>query len=203
MYFTAQELAELIVKAENSDSDGRLLARRIRHLEVERLICAAKEKRDARGTAQFDEVEVCKARLLSVLMDFGFDKRLLSQVAYMMAPPPSYTQISNEKASFKWAHSDDENRHIKNLPNAVRRGESWELTLNLTSQFGRKSVSGGFHIQDPSIRTQPDVAENVALTQEFRRFQEIEHYGTLVLPVLKLCAPIISSIDFALAESES
>lgn len=189
---TAQELAELIIGIEHSDTDARQLARRVRHFEAERLIVAMPEKRDARGTSQFDVVEACKTRLLSVLSDFGFDKNLLSQVVRMIAPPATGVLRSGEKEEPYWEDPTAEAHHVKNLPEAIRKGEAWELVLTFNSQFGRKSVSGGFFIPSDSDR---DLMEDEAASQAFRKTQEIQRYGWLMLPASYLCAPVVAAYD--------
>lgn len=195
MFYTAQELAELFIKIERSDTDARQLARRIRHFEAERLITAAPEKKDARGTAQFDEVEACKARLLSFLSDFGFDKNLLAQVVWMIAPPASGVLSGGGKQEFYWDNPEDEAHHIKNLPAAIRRGEPWELVLKFNSQFGRKSVSGGFVIPSDANYPAKDRAEDEAASQAMRQTQEIELCGRLSLPASEFCKPVIADYD--------
>ena len=207
MFYTAQELAELLIKTEHTYVDdwgqGRTLgyspvevsqlARRIRHFEAERLIIAAPEKRDARGTAQFDEIEACKVHLLSIFADFGFDKNLLSQVVRMVAPPASGVLSGGGKDEFYWDNPDEEAHHIKNLPDAIRRGEKWELVLKWNSQFGRKSVSGGFFIPSDANYPAQNVAEAEAASQAMRQMQKIELYGRLTLPASDLCAPVVAA----------
>lgn len=170
------------------------MPRRIRHFEAERLITAAPEKRDARGTAQFDEVEACKVRLLSILSDIGFDKNLLAQVVRMIAPPASGVR-GLKKQEYYWDNPEVEAHHIKNLPAAIRRGEPWELVLKFNSQFGRKSVSGRFVIPSDANYPAQEVAEAEAASRAMRQMQEIELYGRLTLPASDLCAPVVAAYD--------
>lgn len=207
MLKTAQELAEMLVKIEHSyvdeqgthrtlnysDGEVRLLARRIRHFDTERLIVAAAEKRDARGTAQFDEIEACKVRLLSFFADFGFDKNLLSQVVGMVAPRASGILSGGGKKEYYWENPEDEAHHIKNLPDAIRRGEAWELVVKFNSQFGRKSVSGGFIIPSDADLKAQDVAEAEDASQAMRQIQKIELCGRLTLSASDLCAPVVAA----------
>lgn len=189
---TAQELAALSIKIDGGDS-GRLQTevRRVRHFDTEKLIHAAPERRDDRGTAQFDEVAACTARILSLLTDFGFDKPRLWDAARMIAPPASGVHRGRDEQGNwietpYWEDVNLEARHIKNLPDALMRGEDWPLRLYWTKQFGRTAISGGFVL--PSDR--PDLEAERA-GENFRKHHEIQRTGELVIPVANLCASIV------------
>ena len=111
----------------------------------------------------------------------------------MVAPPASGVLSGGGKEEYFWEDPDTEAHHIKNLPDAIRRGERWELVLKFNSQFGRKSVSGGFIIPSDANYPAQDVADAEADSQAVRQMQKIELYGRLTLPASDLCAPVVAA----------
>ncbi len=79
--YTLAETADLFARLEGRDADGRqLLLRQLRHLDSLRLIKSHSVPRDARGTAQFEAMEVYVARVLLACMQIGLDKNDLPWV---------------------------------------------------------------------------------------------------------------------------
>lgn len=182
-FLTAKELSDLIVDADQCPDDMRsILVSRIRRFEADRLIKAAEEKRDDRGTHQFDEVAACTARVLSLLTDFGFDRPLLQQAVYMIAPPASGVVNDGVSDTPYWDHPEAEARHIKNLPEVILGGSQRIIRLWWHIQFGKISISG--RICDPQ--------DKPSKLGWFYDMQEIKRVGSLEIPLNELCAPIIA-----------
>lgn len=187
MLLTAQELADLICDADDCDTDARrIVLRRVRRFEAEKMIHAAPERRDDRGTLQFDESAACVARILSRLTDLGFDRQILSQVLHHIAPPASGTMIEGGIEREVWNDPDLEARHIKNLPAAIMAGRDRILRLFWQMQFGKLSVSGG--IVAPHFAQSPDATE---AGEAFRKNQNIQRIATLELSATELCRPVV------------
>lgn len=188
---TASELARIICQCENDGrSDSvRFLTRRIRHFENEDWIVAAKEKRDDRGTSQYDVVQGCMARLLSILNDFGFDKAMLSQAHNAMSPKAHGVLKTKAGELLHWENNCTVPplNHIEHLPSAIIKGEEWLLKIKLNAQGGNKIVSGGF-----TAASIPDLTEEEQKEVElFRDYHNVKLVGKAEFPASDLCKKLV------------
>jgi hypothetical protein len=182
----------MIADADGRDSEGvAKVHRQLRNLEAKELIAPSGKAIDARGTVVFDEVEACRARLLCVLTDLGFDAQLLRQASDRMSPPANSVHVSRVNGrKIETPHWDDPwaaDNQISKLPLAVRDRNSWMLELRLMcDRGGFKSISGGFN--PPLLTTEQE--RDVAKVYEF---QGISVQAVVRLPASKLVAPIVQA----------
>lgn len=186
------QLAQIIADADGKDSEGTAkVHRQLRNLEAKQLIAPSGKAIDARGTVVFDEVEGCRARLLCVLTDLGFDAQLLRQASDRMAPPASGVHVSRVNGrkveTPYWDDSWAAANQISKLPIAVRQNDSWMLELRLMcDRGGYKSISGGFNPRPLTTEQRRDVAK-------LYEFQGISVQAVVRLPASKLVAPIVQA----------
>ncbi|WP_374471048.1 hypothetical protein [Phenylobacterium sp.] len=192
--YTLRQMAELIGAADGRNAEGvAYLHQQLRNLHAKGFLIAGERRGIGRTSSSlFDEVELCRARLLSILYDLGFDARMLREASDRMSPSASGVRVSTgsdgeRREDYYWDDPHSAERHLDKLPAAVREGEIWTLRLKLISQHGRKGISGGFHAaQDP----QPSAEEERAVAA-FYEHQELQVQATLTLPASDLVAPLV------------
>lgn len=196
---TASEIADLFGQADHLTVDEvRSLTRRIRHFETAGLIQAAAEKRDARGTSQFDAAETSKARLLATLADYGIGGRLLERASEVMTPRASGVFAGRNGSQPYWCGPDETPTerhaipplsHHSHLPSRIRAGEAIELVMRMTRQFGHCSLMGGFRAAG---ETRDDDAERT-MAAVFA-VQKIEIVGEIRLDAAALLRPVLAAL---------
>ena len=192
--YTLRQMAELIGAADHRDAAGvAYLHQQLRNLHAKGFLAAGDRRGIGRTSSSlFDEVELCRARLLSILYDLGFDVRMLREASERMSPSASGVRVSTgaegqRQEDFYWDDPQAAERHLDKLPSAVRNGELWSLRLNLVSQHGCKGISGGFRAaQDPQLSADEERA--VAAVYEH---QGLQIQATLTLPATELVAPLV------------
>lgn len=196
--FTLKQMAEIIGEADHRAADGiGYLHQQFRNLHGKGLI--AETNRIGRGRTSsvvFNEIELCKVRLLSVLIDFGFDVWLLRKAINRMSPPANYTEVAGRDAAgnaietLRWDDPREERFRLANLPSAILDGERWTFRLELINTIdGSKSVSGCFLIEGQE-QSSPEEEKAVA---DFHTSQGSSVQAVIRLDCAGLLAPILSA----------
>lgn len=172
---TSADLGAIFTEADDLSLNRTIdITRRIRNFDTKKLMRRDDLPADNRGTAQFDVVEACKARIFSALTDFGFEAPTLEAVSRAMELDQMNPALFG----------------VRQLPDAIRNNETWILRLVLLAQKGGlKTITGGF-------AREPDMADDPAKVEAFDamcRHQGFSVIGSLTLDVTMLCEPVVAA----------